>query len=60
MEAGYDLSAIGNADVPFQQVIKQATALVSACYDIKDSTNMSHTRLFVWGNMGKDVCLLQT
>jgi len=46
----YDLSAIGNADAPLQKVIDQATCFVSACcYGIKDSTDMSHTRLLVWG-----------
>jgi len=41
----YDLSAIGNVDAPLQKVIGQATCFVSACYGIKNSTDMSHTRL---------------
>ena len=49
LKAGHDLSAIGNADIPFEQVVKQATAFISACYGIKNSTDMSHTRLLVWG-----------
>ncbi|KAK5909428.1 hypothetical protein CesoFtcFv8_003358 [Champsocephalus esox] len=48
-KAGYELSAIGNTDAPFQQVLYQATAFISACYDIKENTDMSHTRLLVWG-----------
>ncbi|KAJ8334026.1 hypothetical protein SKAU_G00413450 [Synaphobranchus kaupii] len=49
LKAGYELSAIGNVDAPFQQVLNQATAFISACYGIKESTDMSHTRLLVWG-----------
>lgn len=49
LKAGHDLSAIGNADAPLQQVIDQATAFVSACYGITESSDMSHTRLLVWG-----------
>ena len=49
LKAGY-----GNVDAPFQQVLDQATAFTSACYGIKESTDMSHTRLLVWGtNNGK-------
>ena len=44
-----DLTAIGNVDAPVQQVIDQATRFMSACYGMKDSTDMSHTRLLVWG-----------
>ena len=29
LKAGYDLSAIGNVDAPFQQVLDQATAFIS-------------------------------
>ena len=46
---GCYLSAIGNVDAPLQQVIYQATRFISACYGMKDSTDMSHTRLLVWG-----------
>ena len=49
LKAGYDLSAIGNTGVHLQQVIKQATNFISACYGIKDSTDMSHTRSLVCG-----------
>ena len=44
-----DLSAIGNVDASLQQVIDQATRFISACYGMKDSTDMSHTRFLVWG-----------
>ena len=43
-----DLSAIGNVDAPLQQVIDEATCFISACYGMKNSTDMSHTRLLVW------------
>ncbi|KAI9528029.1 hypothetical protein NQZ68_024785 [Dissostichus eleginoides] len=49
LKAGYQLSAIGNMDAPFQQVLDPATAFISACYGIKENTDMSHTRLLVWG-----------
>ena len=40
------LEAIGNINAPLQKVIDQATCFVSACcYGIKDSTDMTHTRL---------------
>ena len=42
-------------DAPLQQVIDQASRFISACYGMKDSTDMSHTRLLVWGKKnGKD------
>ena len=47
LKEGCDLSAIGNVDAPLQQVIDQATRFISACYGMKDSTDMSHTRLLV-------------
>ncbi|KAJ8409789.1 hypothetical protein AAFF_G00218480 [Aldrovandia affinis] len=40
LKAGNDLSAIGNVDAPFQQVLDQATAFISACYGIKESTDI--------------------
>ena len=49
LKEGCDLSAIGNVDAPLQQVIDQATRFISACYGMKDSTDMPHTRLLVWG-----------
>ena len=49
LKEGCDLSAIGNVDAPLQQVIDQATRFISASYGMKDSTDMSHTRLLVWG-----------
>ena len=49
LKAGCDLSAIGNVDAPFQQVLDQATTFISACYGIAESIDMSHTRLLVWG-----------
>ena len=30
-------------------MIDQANCFFSACYGMKDSTDMSHTRLLVWG-----------
>ena len=36
-------------DAPLQQVIDQATRFISACYGMKDSTDLSTTRLLVWG-----------
>lgn len=60
LKDGYDLSAIGNMDAPLQQVLEQATAFISACYGIKESMDMSHTRLLVWGKkMGKGTYLHQ-
>ena len=50
LKEGCDLSAIGSVDAPLQQVIDQATRFISACYDMKNSTDMSHTRLLVWRN----------
>ena len=47
LKEGCDLSAIGNVDAPLQQVTDQATRFISACYGMKDSTDMSHTRLLV-------------
>ena len=49
LKEGCDLSAIGNVDAPLQQVIDQGSHFISACYGMKDSTDMSHTRLLVWG-----------
>ena len=49
LKEGCDLSAIGNVDAPLQHVIDQANRFISACYGMKDSTDMSHTRLLVWG-----------
>ena len=49
LKEGCDLSAIGNVDAPLQEVIDQATRFISACYGMKDSTDMSHTRGLVWG-----------
>ncbi len=43
LKAGYELSATGNKDAPSQQVLNQA----AACYGIKESMDMSHTRLLV-------------
>ena len=47
--SGYKSSATGNVDVPFQQVINEATDFIFTCYSINDSKNMSHTRLLEWG-----------
>ena len=49
LKAGYDLSAMGNMDAPFHRVIEQATAFISACCGIQNSSDMSHTRLLAWG-----------
>ena len=49
LKEGCDLLAIGNEDAPVQQVIDQATHFISSCYGMKDSTDISHTRLLVWG-----------
>ena len=51
LKEGCDLSAIGNVDAPLQQVIDQTTRFISACYGMKDSTDMSHTRLLLWGKI---------
>ena len=40
---------MGSMDAPFHQVIEQATAFISACYGIQNSSDMSHTRLLAWG-----------
>lgn len=34
---------------PLPEVIAQATCFISACYGMKESQNISHTRLLVWG-----------
>ena len=61
LKEGCDLSAIGNVDAPLQHVIDQATRFISACYGMKDSTDMSHTRLLLWGKrMAKAIRLLET
>ena len=63
LKEGCDLSAIGNVYAPLQQVIDQATRFILACYGMKDSTDMSHTRLlFLYGEkrMAKAIRLLQT
>lgn len=49
LKDGYDLSAIGNVEAPLPEVIAQATRFISACYGMKKSRDMSHTRLLVWG-----------
>ena len=49
LKEGCDLSAIVNVDAPLQQVLDQAVRFISACYGMEDSTDMSHTRLLVWG-----------
>ena len=49
LKAGYELSAIGNVDVPLEHIISQATSFISACYGIDSSSDMSLTRLLVWG-----------
>ena len=48
LKDGYDLSAVGNVDAPLLKVIAQATHFISACYGMKESRDMSHTRLLVW------------
>ena len=48
LKEGCDLSAIGNVDAPLQHVIDQANRFISACYGMKDNTDMSHTRLLLW------------
>ena len=49
LKDGYDLSAVANVDAPLPEVIAQATRFISACYGMKESRDMSHTRLLVWG-----------
>ena len=36
-----------------RDVIHQATWTISACYGKKNTTDMSNTRLFVWGGTGR-------
>ena len=36
-----------------RDVIHQATCFISACYGKKNTTDMSNTRLFVWGGTGR-------
>ena len=48
LKDGYDLSPVGNVDAPLLKVIAQATHFISACYGMKESRDMSHTRLLVW------------
>ncbi len=49
LKDGYDLSAVGNVDAPLPEVIAQATHFISACYGMKESRDMSHIGLLVWG-----------
>lgn len=49
LKAGYDLSALGSIDAPFEKVIEQATAYISACYGIWKTNDITHTRVLVWG-----------
>ena len=49
LKDGYGLSAIGNVDAPLPEVIARATRFNSACYGMKESRDMSQTRLLVWG-----------
>ena len=49
LRAGYKLNAVGIVDASFNDVIDQATTFMSACYGVKDATDMSQTRLVVWG-----------
>ena len=58
LKEGYDLSAIGNVDSPLKDVIHQATCFISACYGVKNSADMSNTRLLVWGKRTGKVTLL--
>ena len=55
LKDGYDLSAVGNVDAPLLKVIAQATHFISACYGMKESRDMSHTRLLVWGKKAEKV-----
>ena len=36
-----------------RDVIHQTTCFISACYGKKNTTDMSNTRLFVWGGTGR-------
>ena len=45
----HELSAIGNSAARLEEVIQQATRFISACYGMKGNSDMSHTRLLVWG-----------
>ena len=47
LKAGYELSTIGNINVSFTDVIEQVTAFISACYGMKETKDISETRLHV-------------
>ena len=49
LEQGYALPAVGDVNADMEDVILQATSFVSACYGIKNSVDMTQTRLLVWG-----------
>ena len=55
LKDGYDLSPVGNVDAPLLKVIAQATHFISACYGMKESRDMSHTRLLVWEKKAEKV-----
>ena len=55
LEKGYNLSAIGDLYSLTKNIIQQANVFVLACYGIKNTTDMSNTRLLYlfWGKNTK-------
>jgi len=48
LKAGHKLSAIGDVDSSHEEVMRQATKFISACYGYPNSKSLSEARLFVW------------
>ena len=55
-KAGHKLSAIGDVDSSHEEVMRQATKFISACYGYPNSKSLFEARLLVWAKKnGKGV-----
>ena len=48
LREGCELTQIGQMDASIDDVVLQATRFISSCYGIKDTENMTETRIKVW------------
>jgi len=56
LKAGHKLSAIGDVDSSHEEVTRQATKFISACYGYPNSKSLFEARLLVWAKKnGKGV-----
>ena len=56
LRAGHKLSAIGDVDSSHEEVTRQATKFISACYGYPNSKSLFEARLLVWAKKnGKGV-----